>query len=64
MSSKTKDAIIKRKIHKISNGCCYRYICQGIHLYGIYINKAYKDYSQEVIQMINDNELNLLKKKD
>ena len=62
MSSKTKDAIIKRKIHKISNGCYYRYICQGINLYGICVNKTCKAYSQEVIQMINDNELNFIKK--
>ena len=62
VSSKTKDAIIKRKIHKVSNGCYYRYICQGINLYGICVNKICKAYSQEVIQMINDNELNFVKK--
>ena len=62
VSSKTKDAIIKRKIHKVSNGCYYRYICQGINLYGICFNKTCKAYSQEVIQMINDNELNFVKK--
>ena len=48
VSNKTKDAIIKRKIHKVSNGCYYRYICQGI----------------KVIQMINDNDLNFVKKNE
>ena len=61
--SKTKDAIIKRKVHKVSNGCGYRYICPGINLYGVCGNKNCKAYSQEVIQMIKDNELNLVKKK-
>ena len=62
VACKTKDAIIKRKVHKVSNGCGYRYICPGINLYGVCGNKNCKAYSQEVIQMINDNELNFVKK--
>ena len=61
VSSKTKDAIIKRKVHKISNGCGYRYVSPGINLYGVCGNKNCKAYSKEVIQMIKDNELNLVK---
>ena len=61
--SKTKDAIIKRKVNKVSKGCGYRYICPGINLYGVCGNKNCVAYSQEVIQMIKDNELNLVKKK-
>ncbi len=63
VACKTKDAIIKRKVHKVSNGCGYRYICPGINLYGVCGNKNCKAYSQEVIQMIKENELNLVKKK-
>jgi hypothetical protein len=58
---KTKDAIIKRKVHKVSKGCGYRYICQGINLYGVCGNESCTASSQEVIQMIKDNELNLVK---
>ena len=61
VACKTKDAIIKRKVHKVSNGCGYRYICPGINLYGVCGNKNCKAYSKEVIQMIKDNELNLVK---
>ena len=63
VSSNTKDAIIKRKVNKVSKGCGYRYICPGINLYGVCGNKNCVAYSQEVIQMIKDNELNLVKKK-
>ena len=62
VTKKTKDAIIKRKVHKVSNGCGYRYICPGINLYGVCGNKSCKAYSQEVIQRIKDNELNLVKR--
>ena len=61
VTKKTKDAIIKRKVHKISNGCGYRYVSPGINLYGVCGNKNCVAYSQEVIQMIKDNELNLVK---
>ena len=59
--SKTKDAIIKRKVHKVSKGCGYRYICQGINLYGECGNKNCVAYKQEVIQMIQENDFNLVK---
>ena len=59
--SKTKDAIIKRKVHKVSKGCGYRYICPGINLYGVCGNKNCEAYSKEVIQRIQENELNLVK---
>lgn len=62
VTNKTKDAIIKRKVLKVSNGCGYRYICPGINLYGICENKSCKVYEKEVIQMIHENELNLVKR--
>ena len=62
VTKKTKDAIIKRKVNKVSKGCAYRYVCPGINLYGICNNTSCKAYSKEVIQRIKDNEINLVKR--
>ena len=62
VSSKTKDAIIKRKVlHKKSKDRGHRYVSPGINLYGVCGKKNCEAYSKEVIQRIQENELNLVK---
>ena len=59
----TKQIIQKLKVRKKANGCGWRYVSPGINLYGICENKNCKVVNKEVIQIINDCEYDLVKKR-
>ena len=58
-----KQVISKFEIRNLGNGLGWRYCCPGIYLFGICGNKNCRAGNEEVIQIINDCEYDLLKKK-
>ena len=59
----TKKRIQQLKVTKTKNGCGYRYVTNGINLFGVCTCKNCKAFNKEVIEMIKDNELDLTQQK-
>ena len=59
----TKKRVQQLKVRKTNNGCGYRYVTHGINLFGVCTDKSCKAFNQEVIEMINEIELDLTKRK-